>query len=158
LHRELRNAHLQRLVCIIFLCSSDDERKNHWPASDDLRFVTIAQENFWVDWQRGILTGKDYWTLAEAFIAAKRAEQIRSKRSRPPLRTAFNFTWSPQRLGAAAPTDSETVGGSGDWSTAQNMSYFACRTFQSQIHSLTCVFFFFAFSRRHPVCGVFPSL
>jgi hypothetical protein len=89
LHRELRNAHLQRLVCIIFLCSSDDERKNHWPASDDLRFVTIAQENFWVDWQRGLLTGKDYWTLAEAFIAAKRAEQIRSKRSRLPLRTAF---------------------------------------------------------------------
>lgn len=79
LHLWLRKASLQRLVCIVLLCSPDGERKNHWPPSDDPRFVCIGEENYWVDWQRGALTGKNYWTLAEAFIAAKRAGEIRGK-------------------------------------------------------------------------------
>ncbi|KAJ6552879.1 hypothetical protein B0H19DRAFT_1155124 [Mycena capillaripes] len=84
LHLQLRNAPLQRLMCIIFLCSSDGEKKSSWPSSADQRFVTIGQENFWIDWQRGILAGKDYWTLAEAFIAAKRAREIRTPCGRTP--------------------------------------------------------------------------
>ncbi|KAF7345701.1 hypothetical protein MVEN_01590100 [Mycena venus] len=76
LHLGLRNAPLQRLMCIVLLCSPDGERRNHWPSSDDPRFVCIGEENYWVDWQRGALTGKNYWTLAEAFIAAKRAGEI----------------------------------------------------------------------------------
>ncbi|KAJ7463366.1 hypothetical protein FB451DRAFT_1266216 [Mycena latifolia] len=45
--------------------------------TDDLRLVIVVSgPNFVKDWQRGILTGDDYWSRADAFIAKRRAGEI----------------------------------------------------------------------------------
>jgi hypothetical protein len=39
--------------------------------------VCIQQDkDFRVDWLRGVHSGEDYWALADAFIAAKRAGRV----------------------------------------------------------------------------------
>ncbi|KAJ6571217.1 hypothetical protein B0H19DRAFT_1255207 [Mycena capillaripes] len=44
--------------------------------SEDDRFVWIGQTNYWNDWVRGAIGGEDYWALADAFIAARRAGRV----------------------------------------------------------------------------------
>ncbi|KAK6987683.1 hypothetical protein R3P38DRAFT_3332497 [Favolaschia claudopus] len=62
-----------RLRCIIFM---DIGQSNIRPHSADDRFVALRQTQFVDDWLRGATTGEDYWSLAERFIAAKRAGTV----------------------------------------------------------------------------------
>ncbi|KAK6995713.1 hypothetical protein R3P38DRAFT_3074637 [Favolaschia claudopus] len=75
-----------RLRCIIFM---DIGQSNIRPHSADDRFVALRQTQFVDDWLRGATTGEDYWSLAERFIAAKRAGQWSSHYSI----TADEFSW-----------------------------------------------------------------
>ncbi|KAJ7158001.1 hypothetical protein C8R43DRAFT_1105795 [Mycena crocata] len=42
----------------------------------DPRFVMMVVEHYAEDWQRGVLTGEDYWRRAEAFISQRLSGQI----------------------------------------------------------------------------------
>ncbi|KAF7345799.1 hypothetical protein MVEN_01600800 [Mycena venus] len=66
-----------RLQCILFL-SPDvrDAMRARRVLSGDDRIVCIDQDAYRLDWIHGARTGEDYWTLAEAFIAAKRAGKV----------------------------------------------------------------------------------
>ncbi|KAF7369641.1 hypothetical protein MVEN_00295100 [Mycena venus] len=64
-----------QLRCIVFLQTTQPLAETS-PVSDDVRFLCIRQTNFRVDWLRGATTGVDYWTLADAFIAAKQAGRV----------------------------------------------------------------------------------
>ncbi|KAJ7204147.1 hypothetical protein GGX14DRAFT_460955 [Mycena pura] len=46
--------------------------------TDDVRFVVLSVPDFVADWQRGVLTGRDYWTRVDDFIAKRRAGEIDS--------------------------------------------------------------------------------
>ncbi|KAJ7164237.1 hypothetical protein C8R46DRAFT_1352043 [Mycena filopes] len=47
--------------------------------ADDMRFVEVVFDtDYALDWVRGADTGDDYWKVADAFIAAKRAGKIDS--------------------------------------------------------------------------------
>ncbi|KAJ6556313.1 hypothetical protein B0H19DRAFT_1262391 [Mycena capillaripes] len=46
------------------------------PNPEDIRVVCITQTDFRLDWLRSAAGGDDYWTLAEAFVAAKRAGRV----------------------------------------------------------------------------------
>ncbi|KAJ7460262.1 hypothetical protein FB451DRAFT_1563344 [Mycena latifolia] len=46
--------------------------------AEDPRFVMMLLEHYTQDWQRGILTGNDYWSRADSFIGD---EDIRGNRS-----------------------------------------------------------------------------
>ncbi|KAF7365194.1 hypothetical protein MVEN_00391000 [Mycena venus] len=66
-----------RLQCIVLLSPPSfsaipDEVLLHL----DVRYVCIRQTDFNLDWLRGASTGEDYWTLADTFIAAKRAGRV----------------------------------------------------------------------------------
>ncbi|KAF7341305.1 hypothetical protein MVEN_01866800 [Mycena venus] len=61
-----------RLQCIVLFST----RLAETPVIDDARLVCIDQTNFRSDWLHGAATGEDYWTLAEAFIAAKYAGKV----------------------------------------------------------------------------------
>ncbi|KAJ6543043.1 hypothetical protein B0H19DRAFT_313538 [Mycena capillaripes] len=50
------------------------------PYSEDARFVWIEQQDWREDWLRGAHTGKDYWALADAFIAAKHQGKVDQSR------------------------------------------------------------------------------
>jgi hypothetical protein len=78
MHPQIR-AH-SRLECIVFLISHATARrtllpKRH-PDSDDDRFVLIQQRNFCRGWFRGAAGRRDYWELADEFLAARRAGTI----------------------------------------------------------------------------------
>ncbi|KAK6966483.1 hypothetical protein R3P38DRAFT_3154280 [Favolaschia claudopus] len=60
-----------KLQCIIFFEPVDPIRE----ALDD-RFVVIRQTDYAEEWLRGAIIGKDYWWLAEQFLAAKRAGDV----------------------------------------------------------------------------------
>ncbi|KAJ6449680.1 hypothetical protein C8R45DRAFT_947290 [Mycena sanguinolenta] len=85
-HLRLRKTPLPRLVCTVFRSTADYERKNHWPASDDPRFVTVGEEATWEKRQHDLMDGSSYWAIAEAFVSAKRAGQIRQPWGRAPDR------------------------------------------------------------------------
>jgi hypothetical protein len=70
------NARLQCIVILVMDEFQDDELDLLHPLSEDVRFVCIEQEDRRLDWLRGAHGGKDYWTRAEEFIAAKRAGRI----------------------------------------------------------------------------------
>lgn len=70
------NARLQCIVILVMDEFQDDELDLLHPLSEDVRFVCIEQEDRRLDWLRGAHGGKDYWTCAEEFIAAKRAGRI----------------------------------------------------------------------------------
>ncbi|KAJ7633934.1 hypothetical protein B0H17DRAFT_1217430 [Mycena rosella] len=40
------------------------------------RFVMMPLNNYIQDWQRGVLTGRDYWARADAFIAKRASGNI----------------------------------------------------------------------------------
>ncbi|KAJ7158423.1 hypothetical protein C8R46DRAFT_392019 [Mycena filopes] len=72
-----------RLQCIVMHCYTNlemmhvEEIEQAW-LSNDIRFVMIRwdRHDFFGDWQRGASTGQDFWVLAEASIAAKRASEL----------------------------------------------------------------------------------
>ncbi|KAJ7851204.1 hypothetical protein B0H13DRAFT_2086275, partial [Mycena leptocephala] len=66
-----------RLKCIVFLSSLSGGMEDTSPLLGDARFVFIQQKvDYHLDWVRGATTGDDYWALADAFIAARRAGKI----------------------------------------------------------------------------------
>ncbi|KAJ7856774.1 hypothetical protein B0H13DRAFT_1902497 [Mycena leptocephala] len=69
-----------RLHCFVFFESKTVHLEyidEAGPLLGDDRLVCMEQEeDFRVDWLRGAHTGYDYWALAEAFIAAKRAGKV----------------------------------------------------------------------------------
>ncbi|KAJ7027172.1 hypothetical protein C8F04DRAFT_94227 [Mycena alexandri] len=63
-----------RLRCIVLFA---DEGDSAHPLSDDDRVVYVEQHtNYRLDWIRGIDECKDYWALADTFIAARRRGQV----------------------------------------------------------------------------------
>ncbi|KAJ6556345.1 hypothetical protein B0H19DRAFT_1262415 [Mycena capillaripes] len=76
------NTHLHYIV---FLSRPPKVR---WFASDD-RFIFVKQGAAYRDWLRGAHEGKDYWTLAESFIAARRAGKVK----RTVFVTSANDAW-----------------------------------------------------------------
>ncbi|KAJ6489992.1 hypothetical protein C8R45DRAFT_1096958 [Mycena sanguinolenta] len=79
-HAELlANAQLQ---CIVFL--STDISLDTSPLLDDARFVCINESvEYLVNWLQGAISGDDYWSVADAFLAARRAGEI--DRTYPPV-------------------------------------------------------------------------
>ncbi|KAJ7339007.1 hypothetical protein DFH08DRAFT_964061 [Mycena albidolilacea] len=62
-----------RLHCIVFL-GSQPAVADTSPLSMDSRFVCVQQTlDYRLDWLQGAVSGEDYWALADAFIAARRA-------------------------------------------------------------------------------------
>ncbi|KAK7062413.1 hypothetical protein R3P38DRAFT_3303323 [Favolaschia claudopus] len=84
-----------RLCCIAFLSSS--LKFPNFPASlrpihgDDDRFVCISDWCRVSQWFRGATNRLDYWTLADSFIAAKRAGKADASQY---LISASSATWS----------------------------------------------------------------
>ncbi|KAJ6505106.1 hypothetical protein C8R45DRAFT_1090857 [Mycena sanguinolenta] len=61
-----------QLQCILFLSSR--RSLDGSPLCDDSRFVCIDEElDYYEDWLNGAVFGEDYWALADAFLAARRA-------------------------------------------------------------------------------------
>ncbi|KAF7368013.1 hypothetical protein MSAN_00867100 [Mycena sanguinolenta] len=72
------NMHLQ---CIVFLSSGISLDGS--PLIDDDRFVCIDEVlPYELDWLHGALFGEDYWSVANAFLAARRAGTIERSRYR----------------------------------------------------------------------------
>jgi hypothetical protein len=44
--------------------------------ADDHRFVMMSLDAYLADWQHGTLTGRDYWTRADAFISKRISGEI----------------------------------------------------------------------------------
>ncbi|KAF7368048.1 hypothetical protein MSAN_00870700 [Mycena sanguinolenta] len=68
---------MAQLQCIVFL--SIWESFDGSPLLDDSRFVCIKDDSelgYYSDWLYGVVFGEDYWTFAEAFLAARRAGTI----------------------------------------------------------------------------------
>ncbi|KAJ6544519.1 hypothetical protein B0H19DRAFT_1267780 [Mycena capillaripes] len=65
-----------RLDCIVFLHTDSIAMDERPLLSDDARFVCVQQADWRLDWLRGTNGGDDYWALADAFIAARRAGKI----------------------------------------------------------------------------------
>ncbi|KAJ7480351.1 hypothetical protein B0H11DRAFT_2421164 [Mycena galericulata] len=67
-----------RLTCIVLLEaeSMGDVDVEADSLLEDTRFVAISEDNFRVDWARGVFRGRDYWVLADAFLAARRAGKV----------------------------------------------------------------------------------
>ncbi|KAJ7493076.1 hypothetical protein B0H11DRAFT_2007107 [Mycena galericulata] len=57
---------LRVLICIRWQSPRHDQ-----PVVEDPRFVMMWVKEYIADWQRGTLTGRDYWTRAEEFIAKR---------------------------------------------------------------------------------------
>ncbi|KAJ7715899.1 hypothetical protein B0H16DRAFT_1558574 [Mycena metata] len=63
-----------RLRCIVFFV--DDADPAH-PLADDDRVVCVQQfTDYRLDWIHGIDAGKDYWALADIFLAARREGKV----------------------------------------------------------------------------------
>ncbi|KAJ6474903.1 hypothetical protein C8R45DRAFT_1217277 [Mycena sanguinolenta] len=71
-----------QLRCIVFLFPADS--LNDTPLVDDDRFVCIDEfaTGYYVDWLRGAVFGEHYWSLADTFLAARRAGEIERSRYR----------------------------------------------------------------------------
>ncbi|KAJ6474905.1 hypothetical protein C8R45DRAFT_1010850, partial [Mycena sanguinolenta] len=65
-----------QLRCIVFISPAGS--LNGSPLVDDDRFVCIDEfaVEYYVDWLRGAVFGEDYWSLADTFLAARRAGKI----------------------------------------------------------------------------------
>ncbi|KAF7378441.1 hypothetical protein MSAN_00271000 [Mycena sanguinolenta] len=64
-----------QLQCIVFL--SAEMLLDASPLLDDVRFVCIRETvQYWIDWLQGAVSGDDYWSLADTFLAARRAGEI----------------------------------------------------------------------------------
>lgn len=67
-----------RLECCILLCSPGVDGTAWLPESRDVRFVVSSLPEAQLDWQYGAIGGEDMWAHAEAVIAGRRAEQMRT--------------------------------------------------------------------------------
>jgi hypothetical protein len=66
-----------RLQCIVFLVPDLYELDDSNPLLADSRFVCIHQAlDYDFDWLSGAVTGDDYWMLADAFLATRRAGTV----------------------------------------------------------------------------------
>ncbi|KAJ7465371.1 hypothetical protein B0H11DRAFT_2240180 [Mycena galericulata] len=69
-----------RLTCVVLLEAESmgdvDVDVEAAPLIEDARFVVISQENFKEDWARGVLWRRDYWSLADAFLTARRTGKV----------------------------------------------------------------------------------
>ncbi|KAF7357101.1 hypothetical protein MSAN_01304200 [Mycena sanguinolenta] len=70
----------KRLECIVFL--SSQASLDGSPLLEDDRFVCIKEGRYELDWLNGAVFGDDYWALADAFLAARRAGTIDRSRHR----------------------------------------------------------------------------
>ncbi|KAJ6505053.1 hypothetical protein C8R45DRAFT_1090819 [Mycena sanguinolenta] len=67
-----------QLQCIVFL--SPRRSLDGSPLCDDSGFVCIDEElDYYEDWLNGAVFGEDYWALADAFLAARRAGTVDRK-------------------------------------------------------------------------------
>ncbi|KAJ7140372.1 hypothetical protein C8R46DRAFT_599922 [Mycena filopes] len=81
-----------RLLCIVFLDQLMTELKDDSPLVGDPRLVCIDQDtDYRVDWLVGATGGRDYWTVADEFIAARRAGKV--PRSRYLIRDTDQWPW-----------------------------------------------------------------
>ncbi|KAJ6469861.1 hypothetical protein C8R45DRAFT_426047 [Mycena sanguinolenta] len=72
---------ITQLQCIVFL--SPEASLDGSPLLDDIRFVCIDETvKYPVDWLRGAIAGDDYWSLADAFLASRRAGETDRSRYR----------------------------------------------------------------------------
>ncbi|KAJ7798772.1 hypothetical protein B0H14DRAFT_2905776 [Mycena olivaceomarginata] len=63
-----------RLCAIVFLVR---HRPNPTPLGvDDARFVCIVRDSYFTDWFHGATSGLNFWALADALIAARRAGKV----------------------------------------------------------------------------------
>ncbi|KAF7372797.1 hypothetical protein MSAN_00485500 [Mycena sanguinolenta] len=70
-----------QLQCIVFLSPVISLEGS--PLLDDSRFVCIDERiNYHSDWLHGAIFGEDYWSLADAFLTARRAGEIDRSRYR----------------------------------------------------------------------------
>ncbi|KAF7367202.1 hypothetical protein MSAN_00980500 [Mycena sanguinolenta] len=77
-----------QLRCIVFLSTMAPSDGS--PLLDDSRFVCIQEEvRYYTDWLNGAVFGEDYWSLADAFLAARHAGTI--SRSRYLICTGRDF-------------------------------------------------------------------
>ncbi|KAJ7473871.1 hypothetical protein B0H11DRAFT_2036245 [Mycena galericulata] len=60
----------------VLICLRSPSGRPDQPVVEDPRFVMMLVERYIADWQRGILTGRDFWTRAEEFIAKRISGQI----------------------------------------------------------------------------------
>ncbi|KAJ6462156.1 hypothetical protein C8R45DRAFT_1108348 [Mycena sanguinolenta] len=63
-----------QLHCVVFL--STEVPSDGSSLLDDNRFVCIQEDQHNVDWLYGAIFGKDYWSFADAFLAARKAGTI----------------------------------------------------------------------------------
>ncbi|KAJ7473839.1 hypothetical protein B0H11DRAFT_2195509 [Mycena galericulata] len=69
---------LRVLICVCWPLPRHDP-----PVVEDPRFVMMLVEGYIADWQRGILTGRDFWTRAEEFIAKRTSSQTNPEAEYP---------------------------------------------------------------------------
>ncbi|KAJ6465373.1 hypothetical protein C8R45DRAFT_495004 [Mycena sanguinolenta] len=73
---------ITQLQCIVFL-STDKASLDDSPLLDDSRFVCIDEGlPYDTDWLNGAVFGEDYWSFADAFLAARKAGTINRSRYR----------------------------------------------------------------------------
>ncbi|KAJ6505292.1 hypothetical protein C8R45DRAFT_546872 [Mycena sanguinolenta] len=66
---------IAQLQCIVFLSTAAPS--NNSPLLDDRRFVCIEEGlGYYNDWLNGAVFGEDYWSVADAFLAARRSGTI----------------------------------------------------------------------------------
>ncbi|KAJ7900779.1 hypothetical protein B0H13DRAFT_1883404 [Mycena leptocephala] len=66
-----------RLQCIVFLTTTPVTMGVESPLLADGRFVAVERRgDYRVDWVRGVHTGDDYWAVADAVVAARRAGKV----------------------------------------------------------------------------------
>ncbi|KAJ7493002.1 hypothetical protein B0H11DRAFT_2191059 [Mycena galericulata] len=69
-------AHLACIVLLLVDPMASEDMDAAGPLLEDVLFVVISQENFKEDWARGVLWGRDYWALADAFLTARRTGKV----------------------------------------------------------------------------------
>ncbi|KAF7344677.1 hypothetical protein MVEN_01627900 [Mycena venus] len=65
-----------QLQCLVFLCNDPEQIAAARRLAEDPRFVASGTMDVYLDWQRGVRGGQDYWSRANAFIARKRAGKV----------------------------------------------------------------------------------
>ncbi|KAJ7825503.1 hypothetical protein B0H14DRAFT_3726671 [Mycena olivaceomarginata] len=81
-----------RLQCIVFLAPELYELGDSSPLLAESRFVCIHQAlDYNFGWLSGAVTGDDYWALADAFLAARRAGTV--WRSQYMICDTHSYSW-----------------------------------------------------------------
>ncbi|KAJ6495101.1 hypothetical protein C8R45DRAFT_163407 [Mycena sanguinolenta] len=83
-----------QLQCIVFL--STEAPPEGSPLLADDRFVCIEEDEHYVDWLHGAVFGEDYWSFADAFLAARRLGTIERSRYRITSGKDFDYVESEE--------------------------------------------------------------